>query len=334
MDNSETIKKYKDSLLNNLKFHGEYDAAVGLRKKVLLVEGNSDQKFFEHIRSSDTRCISVAEFMKARSAFSTSRSPAPESYNCKAVITTILIHIACFPDCYDFPKGAEKWPLYGLIDNDFDDSTDYSRVTKLFFTDTHDLETMMISTDDGLFTRLKQCSITAEEVKAALYIADQMAAYRQAIKSNGNLNQGLINEDDGTVNYYAFTTGDKVDLGKMLAYISNKSETPLSREKLKKTRESISRSLKKQLDKEGVWKKTLVSFAVSADSDFWMDVNGHDILSAIRYKNPSAREVFINQCGYSQNRDFEFALTVVYDYECLKKTNLYTKLQAAGLLKN
>ena len=332
MDKSEVIK-YKDNLLNNLRLRGEYDAAAGLRKKVLLVEGATDQKFIGHIKGSDTRCLSVTDFMRARSAFSTSRSQSSESFNSKVVITTILKHIALFPEYYDFPKGAETWPLYGLVDNDFDDSNDYSRVPKLFFTDTHDLETLMISTDKELFARLERCSITVDEVKAALYIANQMAAFRQAIKNNGNLSPSLINMSDGTISFEEFMDDNLVDLVKLLQYINGKSENPLSREKLKKTRESITKDLKKKLNKEGYWKKSLESFAVTADSDFWMDVNGHDVLSAICYKNRHAREVFKNQDGYSQNRDFEIALSEVYDYDCLKKTNLHRKLQAAGLLK-
>ena len=332
MDKSKVIK-YKDNLLNNLRLRGEYDAASGLRKKVLLVEGATDQKFIERVKGVDVRCLSVTDFMRARSAFSTSRSPAQEPFNSKVVITTILKHIAFFPEYYDFPKGAEKWPLYGLVDKDFDDSNDYARITKLFFTDTHDIETLMISTDSELLTRLDQCGITADEVKAALYIANQMSAFRQAIKNNGNLSSGLIYSSDGTIAFEEFTDNNMVDLPKLLQYINSKSENPLSKEKLKKTRESIIKDLKKKLDKEGCWKKSLDSFAITADSDFWMDVNGHDVLSAICYKNPNVREVFINRGGYSKNRDFEFALSEAYDYECLKKTKLHTKLQAAGLLK-
>ena len=332
MDKSEIIK-YKDNLLNNLRLLGEYDSASGLHKKVLLVEGSTDQKFIGRIKSGDTRCLAVADFMRARSAFSSSRSAAPVRYNSKVVIIMILKHIAFFPECFDFPKGAEKWPLYGLVDDDNDESGDYARVKKLFFTDTHDLETLMMATDSGLLSRLKECDITADEVKAALYIANQMAVFRRAVRANGNLNAGLINAADGTIEFTAFTEGDKVDLSKLLEYINQKSEKPLSKEKLKRTREAISKGLKKQLDKEGFWKKTLESFTVSPDSDLWMDINGHDVLSAVCYKNPKVKEAFVNRGGYSQNRDFELALSEAYDYDCLKKTKLYTKLQAAGLLK-
>lgn len=330
MDESE-ILKCKDALLNHLRFLGEYDTAAGLRKKVLLVEGATDKEFVRHVQRADIRCLSVADFMRTRKVFST--SPTPTTYNSKGVIITILKRIACFPEFFDFPKGAETWPLYGLVDKDFDDINEYVRVTKLFFTDTHDLETLMMATDKDLFTKLTQCSITADEVTSALYIADQMAAFRKAIGDNGNLSPGLINESDGTIAFEEFTSGNMIDLSKLLQYINGKSENTLSREKLKKTRESIMKDLKKKLDKEGCWKKTLESFVVNADSDFWKDVNGHDVLSAICYKNPSVRNVFVNKGGFSQNRDFEFALSETYDYDCLKRTKLYTKFQDAGLLK-
>ena len=327
----DLIKTYVNNLLINLKLHEEYDAAVGLRKKVLLVEGATDRKFIEHIKGNDVCCRSVSDFMKTRNWFS-SPSSAPEQFNSKVVIITILKHIAYFPELSDFPKGAEMWPLYGLVDTDFDNSNDYARITKLFFTDTHDIETLMMSTDSELLTRLKQCSISADEVKAALYIANQMATYRQAIRKNGNMNPSLINELDGTIAFEVFTEGNIVDLAKLLQYIDSKSEHKLSKEKLKKTRESIMKNLKKELDKEGCWKKPLESFTVTYESDIWMNVNGHDILSAICYKNPSVREVFNNKGGYNQNRDFELALSEAYNYDCLKKTKLYMKLQTASLL--
>ena len=271
--------------------------------------------------------------MRTRSAFSTSRSPDQELYNSKEVIINILKPIAYFTEYYDFPKGAETWPLYGLVDNDFDDSSDYSRITKLFFTDTHDLETLMISTDSELLTRLEQCSITADEVKAALFIADQLAVYRQAIFKNGNLSTHLINESDGTIAFEKYTDDNTVDLSKLLQYINSKTEKPLSKEKLKKTRESIIKELKKKLNNDGGWKKSFESFDVDSDNDLWMEINGHDVLSAICYVNPSVKEMFKNQDNHSLNRDFELALSDAYNYDCLKKTKLHTKLQTACLLR-
>lgn len=332
MDKAE-ITKYKDNLLTNLRFLGEYDEARGLRKKVLLVEGVTDQKFFGHIKSSDTRCVAVADFMRARNAFSTSRTSEISLYNSKTVITTILKHIAFFPEYYDFPKGAEKWPLYGLVDNDFEDSSAYARITKLFFTDTHDLETLMLSTDKELLTRLERCNITVNEVKTALYIANQMAEFRLAIRKHKPLNPALISSPDGTIDFAAFSEGNKIILSRLLDYINSKMDQPLSREKMKRIRDVIVKDMKKKIDKEGCWKKQLEAFVIKEDSEFWMDINGHDILSAICYINPTVREVFANRSGYKQNREFEITLTESYDYSCFNKTKLYAKLQNAGLVK-
>ena len=328
------VVKFKDYLLNNLKMHGEYDAAAGLRKKVLMVEGTTDKAFFKRIICNDTRCMAVEELMRSKSAFSTSRTPSAFLYNSKVVIITILKHIAYYPEYYDFPRGAEKWPLYGIVDNDFDGMNELTRVTKLFFTDTHDLETLMLSSDMGLLTRLESCIISPDVVKAALFIANQLAAFRQAIKRNGNLTLAGINDPDGTIDYKSFTEGDIIDLTKLLKHINNHSEKPLSNEKIKRIRDSIAKNMHKQLNNEGFWKKSLDSFVVSQDSDFWMDVNGHDILSAICYKMPILREIFNNSSGHDMNRDFEFALSSAYDYNCLKTTTLYKKLKDANLLKD
>ena len=328
---SDEVIKYKAYLLATLALDGDFDATAGLCKKVLLVEGATDRKFIEQIKGADTSCHSVMDIMRNRDAFITSHSLVPGPYNNKQVITTILKHIAFFPEYSDFPKGAETWPLYGLVDNDFDNENDYARVTKLFFTDTHDLETLMLSTDKNLLARLKQCLITEDEVKKALFIANQMAAFRKAIKSNGNMNLGLISEQDGTIAFQKFTDGIIINIAKLLQHINDKSERLLSKEKLKATRESIIKNLKNKVDKEGSWKKSFDTFNVTTDT--WMDVNGHDVLSAICYLNPGVRETFNNRGGHSQNRDFEFALTEAYDYNCLKKTKLHAKLQAAGLLR-
>ncbi len=332
MDKAEVVK-YKNNLLTNLRLRGEYDAAAGIKKKVLMVEGKTDFTFIEPIKSDDTRCLSVADFMKARNAFSTSKTGKQEKYNSKEVIITILKHIAYYPEYYDFPKGAEKWPLYGLVDNDFDNGNALTRVTKLFYTDTHDLETLIISTDSELFSKLEQCTISADEVKAALYIATQLAAYRQAIIRNGVLNPSNIMNPDGTIDYMIFTEDNYINNAILLDYINKKEEKPLPAKKLKKAHKDIINDLKKLLDKDGRWKKSFDSFEITDDSDFWMDINGHDVLSAICYKNRDAMESFDNESGYKYNRDFELALIGVYNYECFKKTMLYKKLESAGLLK-
>ena len=328
MDRAEIIK-YKDYLLNNLRLSGEYDAALGLKKNVLMVEGKTDEAFVKRIVCPDTRCLPVVELLKARNAFSTS---PPAKVNHKEIITTILQRISMFPEAFDFPKGAEKWPLYDLVDNDFGTEASFSRVSKLFFTDTHDIETMMLSTDPELLTRLRGCSISLEETNRALYLAMQLSAFRQAIADNGTLSQSAISNSDGTIDFSKFSEEDRISLPKLIDHLNSQTDSPLSREKLKRTREKIAASMKKLLDKDGLWKKPFSSYTVEQDDPVWMEINGHDVLSAITYVNETAKEVFSNAAGYAKNRDFEFALSESYDYNQLKKTKLHKKLSDNGLI--
>ena len=329
MDKAEIIK-CKDYLLNNLRLRGDYESALGLKRSVLMVEGKTDEAFMMKILRPDARCLPVVEFMRARSVFST--SPSSRDVNYKEVIITILQRISMFPVVFDFPKGAEKWPLYGLVDHDFGTEGDYTRVTNLFITDTHDIETMMLSTDPELLTRLPNCSISLEDVTRALYLASQLAAFRKAIADNGTLSLRAISDADGTVDYSEFTEDDRISLTKLVEHINRQTEPPLSREKLKRTGDKIAAEMRRQLDKDGRWKKPISAFTAEQDDPLWMDINGHDVLSAMTYVNITAREVFSNANGYAWNRDFEFALSGAYDYSQLKKTKLHKKLSDKGLL--
>ena len=118
---------------------------------------------------------------------------------------------------------------------------------------------------------------------------------------------------------------------KMVDHINARIEAPLSREKLKKTKEKLAKNVKRYLDKNGEWKESFEDF--SCGEEYWRRVNGHDLLSAIRYVNKSARECFSNEMRYSQNRDFELALSKAYDYECFKNTELYGKMNDVGLIR-
>ena len=336
---------YKDLLLSYLALKADYNPIAGLRKKILLVEGATDFDFIGCIIINKAKVIKVNDFMRARRGFSSYPSQEVDRYNCKNVITTILRSISLYPVETDFPKGAEKWPLFGLVDKDFGDTKDYRMVKKLFVTDTHDIETLMLSTDEDLIFRLEQCSITKKDFMSALYIAEQLAELRQSIfkynsrsEDNDNkLNTAKICSSDGTVDYEMFTNGDRISLVMLLRYINSNMENPISWEKLASIQDIIMQDLKGFLDKDGYWEKDIEDFTKNRSIDFWTNVNGHDILSAICYKNINAKNMFHNQGPYRQeglNREFEIALYKKYNYDCLKRTKLYQRLGEAGLLKS
>ena len=328
MVNAE-INKCKNYLLNNIKLHNDYDAASGLKRPYLMVEGKTDEAFITRVLIPEARCLPVVEFMRAKNAFSTS---PPPKVNYKDVITTILKQISFFPDVFDFPSGAEKWPLYGLVDNDFGTERDFTRVTNLFFTDTHDIETLMLSTDLMILTRLSSCSISEDETKRAVYLATQLAAFRKEIADDDVFNIRSINGPDGTVDFSAFTEGDRINLFRFTEHVNNNTNPPISKEKLKRQQAKIMSRMKKHLDKEGMWKKSYTVFEMPKDDPLWMEINGHDVLSAIKYINETAKKAFSNISGYAFDRTFEFALSKAYNYETFRSTRLYNKLLGKGLI--
>ena len=325
------LRLCKDLLLTSLKLSGDYNQAKGIIKKVLLVEGATDKSFIEEIKQPDTSCVSVSDFMKVRSAFSTSRTPGFQ-FKSKDVITTIIQHIAAYPEYMDFPKDAQQWPLYGMVDNDFETDQQYSRTHKLFMTGTHDIETYMLSTDSKILTRLKECTVTEEEVIRSIFLAYQMSVFRKFVHKNETLSVNDLSESDGTVNYAAFTNEDKINLHLLLDSANGSRSSPVSKEKLRKAKTKIAADMKKHLDKDGNWKKNIDSFIAGQYESVWSEVNGHDVLSAVCYLNPSAQNAYNNKARYRMNRDFEIALTTVYDYKCMKPTKLYVGLIDASLI--
>ena len=333
MDNA-ALNRYKDNLLNNLYFRKEYDESSGLKKKILLVEGATDKKFIDRIKTRDMRCISVAEFVQARNAFSTRQPSASVSH--KEIIVEILKHLSRYPEMFDFPKGAEMWPLYGMVDNDFDESQQFAPITKLFFTDTHDLETLLIWSDESLLMRLDNCVISKEEINRALYLAGQFSKFRQAVYKvccgDNDLPISVLNTSDGTVNFSAFTENDKISLSRLMDYANqNLGSEKLSPARIKKLTDKVSVELKKYIDRNGVWKKDISSFTAKSD-DYWLFVNGHDILSAMRFVSANANTEFCVSGGFVQNRGFEFVLIEKYAIPCFAKTKLYEKLFSAELI--
>lgn len=323
--------KLANNLFAYLKFKRDYDEQSGLRKKILIVEGKTDYAFFEPIAREDTRYICVSDFILGHMAMMSSKPPKPQSVKNKKTIIELIKHFFIQGRFGLLPSGKDL-PIYGLVDNDFDTDLQYSPYTKLFFTGTHDIETLMLSTDHDVLLRIPDCTISKEEILRAFYIAAQLCLFRQAIYNAHIFDIINITDDEGIVHYASFTSGDKIDLGQLLDYLNDNSEQQLSKAKLKKCKERISHDLKKSIDKDGCWKKTFEVFSNTIDDEFWKTVTGHDVLSAIRYINPSVKRAFGNRTGYRLNRDLEFALSKSYDYTHFVSTDLYYRLIMAELI--
>ncbi len=327
--NGSEVTRYANLALSTLQLKGDYSVAVGLKNHVLIVEGATDETFIGQIRHPDARCYTISKLIRATSAFAT--KPAPPVNN-KELIVEILKRLVRSPEFFGFPKGSEKWPLFGMVDRDYDEPGRFAEIRHLFFTDTHDLETMMLSTDGTLLTRLTNCPIDPANVKKALYLACQLAHYRVAIYGEGTLDVKLMNEPDGSIAFERFTDGLLIDPKRLLAMIGERQPNGPSREKLNKVLRAVLQKMKKYVDKDGVWKKPFETFEADRRDEFWQITNGHDILSAVRFVCPDAGSRFSDAGSFSRNRDFEFALQAVYDFDCFRSTDLFRHLSDNGLV--
>ena len=316
-----------NEVVNNLHFSGEYAVAQQNATKYLLVEGATDAAFI------NAKCKTVYDMIQARLQFMTTAQKQNISY--KKIIISVLTRLSSDPTFFGFPKGSEKWPLYGMVDNDYETNpAGLMRVVRLFFTGTHDIETLMLSSDSGLLSRIKECPVNEADIKKALFISYQLAYFRQGLYGYGDSDFKItsIEEADGTVEFSSFTDGDYVNLEKLLQVINGHQTTPISDARLKRICANVRKDMKRKLDADGRWKKSFETFSIDAHDDFWQITNGHDILSAVRYVVPAVAISFPNIGGYSQNRAYEFALSTEYDYHCFADTELYNKLFSNGLI--
>lgn len=321
--NVEEINKYVKMLVGNLSFSMDYNNLVNGSKRLLIVEGQTDKKFIEKILNEDIVCL------VANKAFGTQKGFGQENTNCKSAIMQVVYGMSKIPMLINCPKGSEKWTVFGMIDLDYDSPTgEYMSTPRLFVTDTHDLETLLLSTDAGLLQKLDECVISAEDSKKAFYIAYQLGVLRQVIYEANNTELTLKPISSGGQNYVeysGFTDGYDINLKKMLDYLNEKNETPISAPKLKKLLEKSAsdKRIKKKINSDYTWNSSWEEFESSKVTDFWEVVNGHDILSILRYINQDAAEKYDNKNTFSLNRDFELDLVNHYEYAALEGTKIY-----------
>ena len=327
------IEHYVELLASNMALQANFAGFAGTSKKMLLVEGKTDQIFMKKVIREDVRCTTV------NGAFSNeqmrSMSQDEMSFHHKMVIMEVVYGLAVFPALIQ-TKGLEKLSLYGLVDRDFDPEEAHTNTKKLFITDTHDLETLMLSSDSGIFSRLEKCTVTEEQLHTAYFISYQLAYLRSAINQNvpkefstTPIRAGLYDMD-----YDRFVEEGRISVPRLILYMSEFRENGFSEQKTEPIIKKVlsAKTIKSKTDKDGTWKQSADGFHPGRIKDFFEIVNGHDILSVLRYYNPEAKEAYARCKSYAMNRQFETDLINTYDFSMFKTTELYRKMKAEEIV--
>ena len=329
------IDEYVELLADNMALMGNYAHFVNSSKKMLLVEGTTDEKFVRKMINDDVWCITAVD------AFSNEDFLMPpgkrQSQNNKLAIIGVTYGLSKYPTLIN-SKGLEKWNVYGMIDMDFDEPTNHTDTPKLFITDTHDLETLLLSTDDSLMDRIDRCTIADEDIQKSYFIAYQLGIIRVLIHDVcSEVSLKLLSAGEKEINYSEFIANDlRLNISKLMSFLYNGNKSFYSVQKWKKVVENVlhAKTVKKKFNAAGSWKQSIEDFDLKKIPDFWNMVNGHDILALLRYLNDDAKRVYSNSRGRSLNREFEMDLIESYDYNNVRLTKLYSKMRKENVVKD
>ena len=329
----EGIKKSINDLVVNLTFKAGYNSFLDEDKRLLIVEGKTDEDFIEEHLEEDVSCIVANKAFGSRAGFE------QNTMNYKRAIVQVVYGLSKLPTLIKIPKLLENRVIYGMVDLDYEKPTNPELlVQRLFVTDTHDLETLILSSDNEVLLRIKACVIPQEDIQKALYLAYQIAKARDVLFDVSDRDfeiNAISGGNDRDVDYARFVENYEINVKKLVKYINHESDNSVSTAKEKKIAEKAmaDKRLKKRLTKEGIWNSTWDKFNPSDNDDYWEVVNGHDILSLLRYINLDASNRYANQNGYSLNRAFEEDLIKNYEYTRFAQTRMYLKMYSEKVIK-
>ncbi len=299
-------------------------------QKAFIVEGFTDEEFINRVKKSNIFVFSIGDYINARAEML-------NNSNAKVAILDIFQRLQA-PSFFNFPPGCGQWEIYGLIDRDYGDDTQNCLRPRLFITDTHDIETLILFTDSEAVNRIKKFRVSTDAYRNVLHLAYQLACYRHALYKMENKKIDLkdLSSSDGTINYSAFVDNDTINPTKLLKMLYLKRDNQMPKKALNRLVQSIQndRKIKKNFDKNGLWRMKKESFSTDQVEDFWQFVRGHDILSAICFYDLSAKAAYRDTGGYKINREFEKDLVAVYDISLFSRTELFNKMKEADLLES
>ena len=214
--------------------------------KLVLVEGAQDYKLFTRVGSNENvKYMDIDHFRNdyIRGYFS------PNDIGSKKNILYIMGNWRI--DGHLFKKVSEL-NLYAIVDRDYDDEFPMGKYDRVFSSDAHDLETMLLKTDENLNEKIALMFNSKEIFDTAKFMVYQIAIIKKCLKkSNINIYYKKIRSAD--IN--KFFESDAIDVKKYVNYLVNSNE---SNNKIKSSLNKKSiyaalvKLLKKDIDSNGV----------------------------------------------------------------------------------
>ena len=281
----------------------------------IIVEGPVDEYFITRI-TDKVKVKNIEDWNKTENLFKGKKLFVNNKLQVLSVLRNFL--------------SDSKSNVYGMIDRDFDENYDgYCDIfDKLFITDTHDVETLLLKTSKDLLFNVGDSKIISEnDIHRSYYLAYQIGIIKKALfllNKNSDDSTRKINFDDVYINviknYEDICENDSICLDKLLDYI-NVDSIIRSFETIKKFY-NLMPYYRFNLSLDDFRSKVLFV----DDNDFWNLTNGHDILNLLIFFNDQIKKCLESKYPHYKYTRFEHAL--VYEYKILnfKKSDMFKKM--------
>ncbi len=349
MNNSGKIidaKKQYDNILSQFWLYYNYSGHLYGKKRgqekdnrfksaILFVEGLTDIEFYQKKIHDYVALENIQYYIDRIDYFRGSKV-----HNCDAII--MLLNIIY---CGGKRNSSIKVDCYGIIDRDY--RSELPDNEHVFATDTHDLETLALSSDPGLLYRLN-IDITQEQIEEAKLLAYELADVRKKIYEDANnLNHRKINEENGTVDFSKLVEGKDLSIKKILKRLEEQRLIQFSDSRYKELFRILSSNRGLRIDNDGVYALSIQPRALLSlmleNPKRWEEISGHDLCSALMHVNNKARKEYWEKWETERfldgnenrniNRKLEMAIIDQYNSACFKNTDLYKALSDAALIQ-
>ena len=312
MDFVTYLNSLDKKILTIIDFKKEY---YGRNINFVLVEGKNDYDFFLDTEfrkkyKNKNHYINIEEirgFLKEKEG----------SRNNKKIIKKTI-------EASPLLRNLKSNKIYGIIDRDFEEEypiLNSRTANSLFSNDTHDLETLILSTDEKITSRIQQKfkigDLNKDLYNKALYMAYQIgcvkfciwesSTYLEYNKNPHKFDEYFENNELNIKNYIDY----------LLSFYKNKSIIDYK---------SIVKQLKKKgkIGIDGKFSESLDVFVKKFPEDMWEIISGHDVCHCLR---------FLLKKSFKFNyENIEDLLVENYDMDMFRKSKLYNKIKLAGLI--
>ena len=303
---NQDLIKFENKIRSNLSLKADYDTSAS-QTRFLLIEGSTDKNFFQDYINYDVKMVTASSIVNGNKIIMSDGTQKDES--CKNFIKAICLGVD-----FDSKCGNQKgYQVTGVVDRDFEEEFPTAKYNKVLSNDTHDLETMMLSTQKGLIEEVIPLN---QEIKKEIYFkAYQLGLVKYALFNyKDRINYSFTRDK---MKFDEFFDKKYLNIEKYLNFLNKQNkilkEKIYGNKDLKIILTNIYKFNKLYINDKGQWKIKFENFDLTClPEDFYFYINGHDLCDLIAYYFKNIKNDFSNQLVFKYQKS-NFQNSTLYD---------------------